>query len=91
MTCAGSNFDRGGNRPYYTRPMAAGLPDLVDYARLAAEGAVLERVYPLGALPRLKDVLAQPGGTLQASFAFSKLPSGRAAVEVAIRASPQPA
>jgi uncharacterized protein len=69
--------------------MAAGLPDLVDYARLAEEGAVLDRVYELGTLPRLKDVLAQPGGTLTASFAFSKLPLGRAGVKVAIRASPQ--
>jgi uncharacterized protein len=69
--------------------MAAGLPDLVDYARLAEQGAVLERVYELGVLPRIKDVLAQPGGTLDASFAFSKLPLGRAGVKVAIRASPQ--
>ena len=27
--------------------MAAGLPDLVDYARLAEEAAVLERTYEL--------------------------------------------
>ncbi len=68
--------------------MAAGLPDLVDYARLAEDGAVLDRVYELGKLPRLKDVLAEPRGTLNASFAFSKSPSGRAGVKVAVRASP---
>jgi uncharacterized protein len=69
--------------------MATGLPDLVDYARLAEEGAALERVYELGALPRLKDVLAEPRGKLNASFAFSKSSSGRAGVKVAISASPQ--
>ena len=68
--------------------MAAGSPDLVDYARLADDGAVLERIYELGKLPRLKDLLAEPCGTLQASFAFSKAPLGRAGVKVAIRASP---
>ena len=41
------HFDRGGNRPYYTRPMAPGLPDRVDCAHLADDAVVLERVYPL--------------------------------------------
>jgi DUF177 domain-containing protein len=84
-----SIFDRGGNGPYYTRPMAAGLPDLVDCAQLAEDAAVLERVYTLGDMPRLQDVLAEPGGVLNASFAFSKAPSGRAAASVAIRAVPR--
>jgi uncharacterized protein len=83
------HFDRGGRQPYYTRPMATGLPDLVDYARLAQEGAVLERVYGLRELPRLKDVLAEPDGTLRASFAFVKMPSGGAGARVAIRAEPR--
>ena len=50
-TCTRLIFDRGGHGPYYTRPMAAGLPDLVDCARLAEEAAVLERVYELGECP----------------------------------------
>jgi hypothetical protein len=41
--------------------MAPGLPDLVDCARLAEEAAVLERVYELAELSRLRDVLAAPG------------------------------
>jgi uncharacterized protein len=69
--------------------MAAGLPDLVDCVRLAEDGALLERVYQLSELPRLQDVLAEPRGVLDASFAFSKAPSGRAAASVAIRAVPQ--
>jgi uncharacterized protein len=69
--------------------MAAGLPDLVDCARLAADAARLRRVYELGELPRLRELLAKPQGTLSASFAFAKLPSGRAGAEVTIEASPQ--
>ncbi|MGO9514347.1 MAG: YceD family protein [Steroidobacteraceae bacterium] len=69
--------------------MAAGLPEFVDCARLAEDAAVLERVYALGELPRLQDLLAEPGGTLHASFAFGKAASGRAAARVAIRAVPQ--
>jgi uncharacterized metal-binding protein YceD (DUF177 family) len=52
-------FDRAGTRPYYTRPMAAGLPDRVDCERLAADEAVLHRVYELRELPRLQDLLAE--------------------------------
>jgi hypothetical protein len=69
--------------------MAADLPDLVDYARLGEENAELERVYELADLPRLRDLLAEPRGTLQANFAFAKADSGRARVGVAIRAVPQ--
>ena len=89
MTCTRSIFDRGGCGPYYTRPMAAGLPDLVDCARLAEDAAVIERVYGLGELPRLQDLLAESGGRLTARFAFSKASSGRAAASIAIRARPQ--
>src|ERR1700736_1972923 len=83
------DFDRGGHEPYYTRPMAAGLPDLVDCIRLAEDGAVLERVYELRELSRLKDLLAEPRGTLQARFAFAKLSSGRAGAEVTVDATPR--
>lgn len=87
-TCARFFFDRGGNRPYYTRPMAAGLPDLVDCARLAEEAAVLERTYELSNLPRLKELLAQPQGVIDASFAFSKLASGRPGARIEVRSAP---
>jgi uncharacterized protein len=68
--------------------MAPGLPDLVDSDRLAEEAAVLERVYGLGDLGRLRDLLAAPVGTLRARFAFAKLPSGRCVIEVAVHAAP---
>ena len=87
-TCTECTFDRGGIGPYYTRPMAAGLPDLVDCARLAEEAAVLERTYELRDLPRLKELLAQPQGVVNASFAFSKLASGRPGARVAVRTAP---
>jgi uncharacterized protein len=69
--------------------MAAGLPDLVDCARLAEEAVLLHREYELGRLPRLQDLLAEPRGTLSATFAFAKLASGRPGVRVSIEASPQ--
>jgi uncharacterized protein len=68
--------------------MAAGLPDLVDCARLAGEAAELRRVYELGQLPRLRDLLAEQGGSLSASFVFTKLASGRSGASVSIEASP---
>jgi uncharacterized protein len=69
--------------------MAAGLPDLVDCARLAGDAAVIERAYDLSELPRLQDLLAESGGRLSARFVFSKAASGRAAASIAIRATPQ--
>jgi uncharacterized protein len=69
--------------------MAPGLPDLVDCARLAEEAAVLERVYELAELSRLRDVLAAPGGSVRARFAFAKLDSGGCAAEVAVHAAPR--
>ena len=70
-------FDRGGNRPYYTRPMASGLPDRVDCAHLADDAVVLERVYPLGEMPRLQDLLADARGSVRANSHLRK--SSRAA------------
>lgn len=65
------------------------MPDLVDCARLADEAAVLRRDYALGELPRLTDMLAEPRGTLSATFAFAKSASGRPGVLVAIEAAPK--
>jgi uncharacterized protein len=69
--------------------MAAGLPDLVDCARLAEEAVALRRDYELGELPRLSELLAEPRGTLRATFAFARLASGRPGALVSIEASPQ--
>jgi uncharacterized protein len=82
-------FDRGGNAPYYTRPMASGLPDRVECARLAEEGAVLERTYRLSELDRLQDLLADSSGSLQAQFAFASLAGGRAGATVSVQATPR--
>ena len=68
--------------------MAGGPPDLVDCTRLAEEAATLERVYELRELARLQDVLTDPQGRVQVSFAFGKTESGRAGVTVAISAAP---
>lgn len=81
-------FDRGGNGPYYTPPMAGGPPDLVDCVRLAEEAVTLERVYELRDLPRLQDILTDPHGRVQVNFAFGKTESGRAGVTVAVQAAP---
>jgi DUF177 domain-containing protein len=88
-TCIRSIFDTRGIEPYYTRPMAAGLPDIVDCARLAEDSVVLERTYDLRELPRLKDSLAESSGILNASFAFSKTPSGLAGARVEVHATPR--
>jgi len=82
-------FDRGGDGPYYTRPMATGLPELVDCNRLAEDATVLERVYELGSFARIADALADPRGVVRASFAFSKTPLGRPGARVAVSAEPQ--
>src|SRR5882672_12484313 len=68
--------------------MAPALPDRVDCAHLADNGAVLERVYPLSELPRLQDLLADARGSVRARFAFSKLEAGRAGATVAVQAAP---
>ena len=84
-----NRFDRGGNGPYYTRPMASGLSDRVDCARLADDGVVLERQYPLSELPRLQDLLADARGSVKARFAFARVGDGRAGASVAVQADPQ--
>jgi uncharacterized protein len=68
--------------------MASGPSDRVDCARLAADAAVLERVYPLSELSRLKDLLADARGSVKARFAFSKLEAGRAGASVAVQSTP---
>jgi uncharacterized protein len=55
---------------------------------LAADAAVLEHVYPLSELPRLKDLLADARGSLRARFAFAKLAGGRLGASVAVQAAP---
>ena len=50
---------------------------------------VLERVYPLGEMLRLQDMLADARGSVRASFAFAKVDSGRAGATVAVEATPQ--
>lgn len=69
--------------------MGAGLPDLVDCARLAEDGAVLERAYALGELERLGDLLTGPQGMVRARFTFLKDRSGRVAATVAVEAEPR--
>jgi uncharacterized protein len=69
--------------------MAPALPDRVDCAHLADNRAVLERVYSLGEMPRLQDLLADAKGTVRARFAFAELGVGRAGATVAIEATPQ--
>ena len=81
-------FDRGGNGPYYTRPMAAGLPDQVDCAHLADDGALLQLVYELSELPRLRDLLADTRGAVSATVAFESVAAGRAGATVSVEAKP---
>ena len=69
--------------------MAAGLPDRVDCAHLADDAVVLERIYPLGDMSRLRDLLADAGGSVRAKFAFANVDSGRAGATVAVEACPQ--
>jgi uncharacterized protein len=69
--------------------MAPGLPDRVDCAHLADNAVVLERVYPLGDMPRLQDLLADARGSVRARFAFANVDSGRAGATVAVEAIPQ--
>ena len=69
--------------------MAAGLPDLVDCARLAEDATEFQRVYQLGELPRLMDLLAEPVGVLSADFVFAKLASGRPGAKVRVDTTAQ--
>jgi uncharacterized protein len=67
--------------------MAPGLSDRVDCARMAADAAIVERVYPLNDMSRLRDLLADTSGSVKARFAFSKLAAGGAGATVAVQAS----
>ncbi len=58
--------------------MAPGLPDRVDCAQLADDTVVLERVYPINEMSRLRDLVADPRGQVRATFAFGKSDAGRA-------------
>ena len=69
--------------------MASGLPDRVECARLAEDGAVLERTYRLSELDRLQDLLADSSGSLRAHFAFASLDGGRAGATVSVQATPR--
>ena len=69
--------------------MAGGPQDLVDCERLAAERATLQRVYQIGQLTKLSDLLADCSGALRAQFAFSRAASGRCAVTVTVEATPR--
>jgi uncharacterized protein len=67
--------------------MAAGLTDRVDCVHLADDAAVLQRVYELGELPRLRDLLADTEGIVSATFAFESV-AGRAGATVSVEATP---
>jgi uncharacterized protein len=69
--------------------MAPGLPDRVDCVRLAAEAAVLERVFALADLPRLQDLLAEPSGSVSARYAFALVDGSRAGATISVQAAPQ--
>jgi uncharacterized protein len=55
---------------------------------LADHAVALERVYPLGEMPRLKDLLADAQGSVRARFAFAKF-AGRPGVTVSVEAVPR--
>jgi uncharacterized protein len=69
--------------------MASGLPDRVDCALLADNAVALDRVYSLGEMPRLQDLLADTRGTVCARFAFARDEAERAGASVAVEALPQ--
>ncbi len=56
---------------------------------MAADAAVVEHVYPLSEMSRLRDLLADTRGSVKARFAFTKLEAGRAGAMVAVQASPR--
>ena len=60
---------------------------MVDCERLAADRETLERLYELGQLPRLQNLLADRQGRLKAEFGFSPAPSGRSGAVVRIEAT----
>jgi uncharacterized protein len=56
--------------------------------RLADEGAALQRVYALGELPRLQDLLADNSGSVHADLAFKVVGARRAGATVEVAAEP---
>ncbi len=64
------------------------MTDTVDCARAAADGAVFERVYPLGDLSRLSDVLASTTGAVSVRIAFTLSASGHSGAAVRVDAAP---
>jgi uncharacterized protein len=69
--------------------MPASLPDPVDCARLAREGVTVERDFALSDMTQLRDLLAEPDGSLQARFAFGLTASGRPGANVTVSAAPK--
>ena len=69
--------------------MAGGPPDLIDCAKLASAGTVLERSYEFGDLPRLKDLLADPQGLVRARFAFTTLGAERIGASIEVSGRPR--
>ncbi len=84
------HFDRGGNRPYYTRPMAPGLPDRVDCAHLADErGGAGTRLPAAVKCLACRICWRIRAGSVRARFAFAKVDAGRAGATVTVEATPQ--
>lgn len=50
---------------------------------------MLERVYPIGEMPRLRNLLADARGAVLARFAFARLDSGHAGASVVVEATPR--
>jgi len=66
--------------------MPATPADKVDVEALAAEGATLERRYPLDRFPRLADVLVSPDGEAVARFHFLRAAEDIPACELSVEA-----
>jgi uncharacterized protein len=63
-------FDTPGRAHYDTAPMPTSPQRPLDAFGLARSGAVLEREFPVAGFARLRDRLAEPGGTAQARARF---------------------
>ncbi|MDP9199829.1 MAG: YceD family protein [Pseudomonadota bacterium] len=61
-----SCFDTPGTDHYHTAPMPIAREPLLDAVVQAAQGAVVEREFPLADFVRLRDRLAEPGGVAHA-------------------------
>ncbi|HEY5559391.1 MAG TPA: YceD family protein [Steroidobacteraceae bacterium] len=58
-------FDTPGGAHYHTAPMPTTREQPLDVLDLAATGGVVERQFPIAGLERLRDRLADPGGSVQ--------------------------